>query len=475
MDAASRHALSRLTYGWNPALGREVRQAGGFAKWFDRQVSGGYSDAFCSGSAKWWVSVNATPAQLRARHDRGVETMWESDANYQRWVLVRRIHSRRQVLETATEIFEHHLHVPARGEASSLFRADYGRTIRRHALGKFSDMLVAAVTHPAMGLHLDNATSTRKAPNENLGRELLELFTVGVGHHTEADVKDSARILTGYRVDQWRTWRVWYEPEDHWTGQVKVLGFSDRNAKKDGRDVAVRYLRYLARHPRTAQTVARRIAVRLVSDTPSQRLVDKLAKVYLANDTAIVPVLRAVVADPEFRSSAGRKIRTPSDDVVATYRAMRVTIRKPTRSDSAANSILWQCNDLGTYPLGWPRPDGMPDQAQAWTSTSRWLASLRMHQNLAGGWWPKADVKHRPYVSWIPKKRRVKGIPFHRLVKRMSRQVLGRPATKQLVTAACQATGCKRKTRITRNHALAKWQMPHLLSVLLDSPTHMTR
>lgn len=475
MDAATKHALTRLTYGWKPALAREVRQAGGFQRWFDRQVSGGYSDAFYTNSARWWTSVNATPAQIRDRNDRGVETMWQADANYQRWVLVRRVHSRRQVLETVTEVFEHHLHVPARGEASSLFRADYGKTIRRHALGKFSDLLVAAVTHPAMGLHLDNATSTKKAPNENLGRELLELFTVGVGHHTETDVKNSARILTGYRVDQWRTWRVWYEPADHWTGPVKVLGFSDRNAKKDGRAVAERYLRYLARHPRTARTVARKLAVRLVSDEPSHRLVEKLAKVYLANDTAIVPVLRALVADPEFRGSVGRKVRTPSDDVVATYRALRVTIRRPTRDDSAANAILWQCNDLGTYPFGWPRPDGMPDRAEAWASTSRWLASLRMHQNLAGGWWPKVDARHRPYVAWIPKKRRRKGIRFARLVRRMSRQLHGRPPTKQMITAACQATGCKRRTRITRNHPLARWQMPQLLAVLLDSPRHMTR
>ena len=81
------------------------------------------------------------------------------------------------------------------------------------------------------------------------------------------------------------------------------------------------YLRYLARHPATARRLARKLALRYVSDTPSTALVDHLAQVYLDHETAIVPVLRALVAHPEFVAAVGQKVRTPADDVVATWRA----------------------------------------------------------------------------------------------------------------------------------------------------------
>jgi uncharacterized protein (DUF1800 family) len=478
--AATRHALSRFTYGWTPALAKEVDRAGGFDSWFTRQVTGAYPDNFHDASVSWWPSLSMAPEVLWARHNSEVESMWEFDANYQRWVLLRRINSRRQVLETMTEFWENHLHVPARGEGSSLFRADYGKVIRARALGRFSDLLVAAITHPAMGVHLDNAVSKKAAPNENLGRELLELFTVGVGNYTEADVKDSARILTGYRVDIWKTWRSWYEPLDHATGPVTVAGFTDPNANPDGQDVTRRYLEHLARHPATAKTIARKLAIRFVSDTPSQRLVDVLAKAYLDADTAIVPVLRTLLKDPEFARSAGEKVRTPADDVVATYRVLGVQVRRPRDDESTANAILWQTGDLGTYPHAWPRPDGLPDNAAAWSSTSRWLASLKTHYAMAGGWWPKAEARYRPYKAWVPvkgagRKNGPKTIRFDDLVDHMALTIHGKPANKRLLKAACAATGCKPRTLIDRKHPVTQWVMPHLLTTFLDSPEHMTR
>ena len=244
-------------------------------------------------------------------------------ANYSRWCLLRRIYSQRQVLEVMTEFWENHLHVPVYDDGVWMYRSQYGKVIRSHALGRFDQMLVAAITHPAMGISLDNANSTKKAPNENLGRELLELHTLGRGNYTEDDVKSSARILTGYRVDLWRTWNATYDTGSHWTGAVKVVDFTHRNSEPDGRPVAEEYLTYLARHPRTASRIARKLAVRFVSDAPSAALVAHLAKVFLDNDTEIEPMLRALVAHPEFKASAAMKVRTPTDDVVATHRVLR--------------------------------------------------------------------------------------------------------------------------------------------------------
>ena len=95
------------------------------------------------------------------------------------------------------------LHVPVSGDAHFTWRVDYGDTIRKHALGRFDQLLAATTTHPAMLIFLSAATSTKRAPNENLGRELLELHTLGAGNYDEDDVKASARILTGYHVDLW--------------------------------------------------------------------------------------------------------------------------------------------------------------------------------------------------------------------------------------------------------------------------------
>lgn len=473
--AATLHGLRRFTNGYTPALNRQVVAAGGFGKWFEKQLTGGYDDNWYASSAQWWASINSTPATVWARDQEGVEPMWLADANYERWALVRRLGSQRQVLEVMTEFWEHHLHVPANGEAGP-FRASYGKTIRKHALGRFEDMLQAAIVHPAMAVYLDNANSSKKSPNENLGRELLELHTVGRGAFGEDDVKASARILTGYRLDKWKTWTPSYDPAHHWTGPVQVLGFSHANADPDGRPVVAAYLRHLARHPATARRIALKLARRFVSDAPSDALVTKLAKVYLASGTDIRPVLRSLVGSTEFKLAygVGKKVRTPTEDVVATWRALGVGITaRPGHGEveTAANQILWQTSSIGLRPFSWVPPDGRPDTAAAWSSTSRFLNSLDVHYTMAGGWWPSVGLRHRTHVSWLP----TASIRFDQLVDHLARSLHGRASTALLLQAACEATGCTPATKITKDHGVVKWEMARLLTVFLDCPTHMTR
>ena len=470
---ATLHALERFSFGFTPALHRQVIAAGGFKAWFERQLTGRYADTWAQTTSTWWFSINATEEQIGQRNRDDIEQFWRVDANYPCWTLVRAVSSQRQVLEVMTDFWEHHLHVPANGEVGP-FRTSYGKTIRQHALGSYEQLLAAAVTHPAMAIYLTNANSSKNAPNENLGRELLELHTVGRGNYDEDDVKDSARILTGYRVGMWSDWVFSYDPNRHWTGPVSVMGFSHANSEPDGRPVVSAYLRYLAHHPQTAQRIARKLAVRFVSDNPPQTLVDHLAKVYLDNGTQIRPVLRALIASAAFGSAIGKKVRTPAEDVVATYRALGARFTAgPTSSDdgSAANAVLWQVASLGLKPYSWQRPDGRPDRATAWSSTSRFLASLQVHYTLAGGWWPKVRVAYRRPVSWLPQRR----IRFDELVDHLCRSILGRGSTALLLQAACEATGCRPGDYITATHRIVRWEMPRLLTVLLDSPFHMTR
>jgi hypothetical protein len=473
--ALALHLASRFTYGMTPALLAEMSAYPTLRAWLDAQLqpaslADGEADAF----EGWWPRL-AWDAPTMWTHEQAVPgEAWQAMADYQRWCLARRTRSRRQLLESVTELFENHLHVPVHDDGVFGFRVDYGRTIRAHALGRFDQMLPAAITHPAMGISLDNATSTKKAPNENLGRELLELHTVGRGNYTEDDVKGSARILTGYRVAMWSTWRSWYEPTSHWTGAVQVMGFSHPNADADGRPVTEAYLGYLAHHPATARRLARKLAVRYVSDSPSAQLVDHLAQVYVDSGTAIVPVIRALVAHPEFLAAAGLKTRNPTDDVVATWRALDVRASAPTADGSGANAVLWQTVALGQAPFDWARPDGQPEDGESWSSVSRVLASFETHYTMAGGWWPTAGTTYRPVASWVPLQTG-QSMRFDALVEHLSRTLLGRPASQRLVDACCLATGLTVATSITPTHALVKWGMPVLLTTVLDSPEHMSR
>jgi len=468
----ARHLVTRFSYGLTPALARDVRQAGGAEAWFERQLRPSkIADHDADQVDAWWPELHYSATKLWKRQVSGTQMGWEVMVNYQRRTLQRRIRTNRPVLEMMTEFFENHLNVPVNGDAHFTYRSAYGDVVRRHALGKYSDLLVSAITHPAMLIYLDQATSTKHHPNENLGRELLELHTVGRGHYTEAHVKDSARILTGYRVDLWETWAATYEKQDHWRGSVRVMGFHDANRKKDGRDLARRYLRYLAHHPATARRLAWKLATKFVHDDPPPALVNRLAKVYLKHDTAIAPVLRALVASREFARSAGAKVRDPGEDVVAAYRALSVRMDRPKSDDAGVNALVWQVGSVGASPLAWPRPDGQPIDNESWSSPSRLMASMGVHYTLSGGWWPTVGTHYRKPEQWLPEKR----IRFDRFVDHLSRELLHRPASDRLLKACTEATGCRKHEQINRDHGLIQWGMPRLLTTFLDSPDFLNR
>jgi hypothetical protein len=473
LNARSLHIVNRFTGGWSRTLGAEVIATGGIDKWFAKQLSPELlPDSYYVATGTWWPSNLADPLTTIARATAGTEEVWVANAHYQTWSMIRRIGSQRQVLETMAAFWEHHFNVPADGSESGPYRQAYGRKIRQLALGRFDVLLNAVSTDAAMGAYLGNALSTKAAPNENQGRELLELHTVGRdAGYTEDDVKNSARILTGWRVDLWGSWVATYKPTDHWTGPVKVLGFSDPNTATDGRAVTKAYLDYLARHPATARRIAGKLATHFVSDNPSSALINHLAAVYLANETAIAPVLKAIVTSSEFLASAGKKTRTPDEDVVATYRALGVGIARPTKAEAAANAILWQSDQIGLTPFGWPRPDGRPDTADAWTSVSRMLGSFDVHYTMSGGWWPSVGATYRAPAKWLPQS----SLRFDQFVDHLSRSILGKPSTPLLLKVASQATGLSASTKVTSKHELIRWNLPRLLTVFLDSPQHIGR
>jgi uncharacterized protein (DUF1800 family) len=384
--------------------------------------------------------------------------------------------SRRQLFEVMVDFWSNHLNVTNPSDNVWDNRHDYDRNVvRRHALGTFESMLIASARHPAMLRYLNQADSTKDAPNENYGRELLELHTVGVdAGYTERMMVDSARIMTGYTVDD-DTGLFAYDPSIHWTGEVRVLAFSATNAASDGRDVAYSYLRYLARHPATAHQLARKLVVHFVADQPPPRLVSHLANVYLANRTAIRPVLRELFASAAFRD-APRKMRRPYEDVMATLRVLDVGLHRG--SDRAAarsglESLYWMVDSAGHAPSAWGLPDGYPDVATAWQSAGGVLSRWNIHQSLAAAWWPDSDhVKAANCRALLP---RTRPATYGGLVDALSARLLfGRlPAAHR--SAVLTFCGVHAGTALPADSEWLGWRLSHLVALILDAPAHLVR
>ena len=462
--------LNRFGTGFTQRALTQLRAAGTSESWLERQLSPtSVPEAPKVGEVNGWFDFMwRTPAEKYATDKAKTKAAWQYGHDHGNWSILRHVYSDRTVLETMTDFWSTVMHIPVGHDRAWVYRFDYDTTIRANALGSFEDMLVACSLHPAMRVYLDNWKSLRDKPNENQGRELLELHTVGrAANYTEAMVKASAVLLSGYSVDWGNTFAAKYDASAHTTGPVQVLGFSHANASSDGQAATLAYLKYLAHHPATAQNLARKLATYFVSDAPSSGLVHTLAGVYLSSGTDIKAVLRALAAHPEFLTSEGLKVRNPIADLVATARVLDVKVLAPVGDDSYTRHANWT---HGGPPLfSWPRPDGPPITGRMWSSASRVFGSYEMHHNHAGGWWPKGAT-YRTGASWLP----APSLRFDVFVDHLCRTFLGRAADPRLLLAACQATDTRPETVVTANHAVARWMFPRLTGALLDAPDHMT-
>ncbi|MEZ5091265.1 DUF1800 domain-containing protein [Nocardioides sp.] len=478
LGARDRLFLNRFSFGHTNQLAKQVHSAGGGRAWFEKQLHpGSIKDTKGNQVKAWFPDVWYSPSKLYERNESGVANWWEVMPDLARWTMMRRVYSSHQLHEVMVDFWSNLLHVPLGDDYAWVGRVDYDKLIRKHALGKFDDMLVKAITHPAMGLSLDNAFSTKDAPNENLGRELLELHTVGVdGGYTERDVKNSSRMLTGYRVDMWPTYKKHYEPDDHWTGTIKVLGFKSTNRSKDGRKATEKYLRYLAHHPKTAKRIAQRLCVKFVHDNPSSGLVKHVAAAWTHSGTDIKATLRAMVSHPEFLGSANQKVRSPLEETLATIRALGIKPHKPTDDNAFARALYWSVSGQGMTPYGWPAPNGFPEVNVAWSSPGRALDSLNAQLRYASlaswgtGGWLTTDVGFKSYHSFLPP------LParFGSVINHVSITLLGEPATPRMKDGIALRTGIGLNRRVGRS-AMDDNRVKQILIALLGTPAHLTR
>ena len=459
-----------------PHLADRVRRAGGARAWFETQLDPasvadpGTRDLDRAGG----TASRSTPRPSGSGNVTGVEARLGGDGRLRRWTLA----APDALAAPGARDDDRVLGAPLQraGERRRVVHAP--RRLRpgdpRAAPSAPSRASCeAAVLHPAMLIYLDNAVSTKKHPNENLGRELLELHTVGRGNYTEDDVKASARILTGYRVDLWDTLgRRTTTSSTTGSARCGCSTSRDPNPTSDGRQLAKRYLSYLAHHPATAQRVARKLAVKFVRDDPSD-VAGRPAGVGLpgprdgdqagAARPGEVTGVRRLGRRQGARPQRGRRGDLPG----ARHPAGRS--RPPTTP--APTPLLWQAASLGNRPFGWPRPDGQPVDNRSWSSPSRLIASMSMHLGLCGGWWPTSTS---PTASRLAGRRRSRSASTtssstsrgssctdrHR--RRCSRRAAPRSAARPATRSPATTRSCAGRS-------------PTFLTTFLDSPTFLHR
>jgi uncharacterized protein (DUF1800 family) len=241
--------------------------------------------------------------------------------------------------------------------------------IRPHITGSFFNMLLAATSHPAMLVYLDNGQSIGpnsvaglrrgRGLNENLAREIMELHTLGVdGGYSQTDVREFAKILTGWTVGRLEDPRPGYFnffPRIHEPGVKTVLGVRYTERGPEEGEAA---LQAFARHPATARHIATKLARHFIADDPPPAAVKRLAGIFLATDGNLRAVTEALVEQPEAWADPLAKVKNPNDFVVAALRA--------TGFEGQGEMVLGALRMLGQPPFAAPSPAGWPDTADQW-------------------------------------------------------------------------------------------------------------
>jgi uncharacterized protein (DUF1800 family) len=253
--------------------------------------------------------------------------------------------------------------------------------IRPHVNGRFVDMLLAVMRHPAMLIYLDNQQSfgpnsragqrRDKGLNENLAREALELHTLGVnGGYTQADVTELARALTGWgvRYNPLSTSddRFNFDAARHEPGARVVLG---RRYPEGGAEQAEAVLRDLAAHPSTARFVAHKLARHFVADEPPPALVQRLTQVFISTGGSLLALHQALVDAPEAWQGPPTKVKRPDEYLVSSLRALGVNAPPGPMLQTASRA-------MGQQQFYAPSPQGWPDQASHWLAPDSLLKRL---------------------------------------------------------------------------------------------------
>jgi uncharacterized protein (DUF1800 family) len=312
--------------------------------------------------------------------------------------LLRAIYSNRQLEEVLTDFWFNHFNIFLDKGADRYLVTSYERdAIRPHVLGKFRDLLEATAKSPAMLFYLDNWQSVGpdvRAPrrgrglNENYGRELLELHTLGVdGGYTQKDVTEVARCFTGWTIDQpQRGGSFQFAARLHDNGEKVVLGVTipAGGGIADGEKV----LDMVARHPSTARFISRKLAQRFVADDPPETLVTRMAQTFTKTDGDLRAVMKTMLDSKEFWSEGAyrSKTKSPLEMVASAVRAVNGDV-------DFAFALVNQVAQLGQPLYRKQEPTGYSNSSQEWLNSAGLLARMNFAVQLAGNKVPGVKVE----------------------------------------------------------------------------------
>jgi uncharacterized protein (DUF1800 family) len=314
--------------------------------------------------------------------------------------VLRAIYSEHQLEEVMTDFWFNHFNVFIYKDQDQYFVTPYERdVIRPYALGKFRDLLGAVAKSPAMLFYLDNWLSIgpssqaagvkpgqapnpsvpNKGLNENYGRELLELHTLGVdGGYTQADVTQTARVFTGWTIQPMdQGWGFMFDPKKHEPGPKTVLG---KTINENGMNEGLQVLDMLAKSRSTAKFISTKLARRFISDDPPPALIDAMADKFLSGDGDIREVLRTMVHSKDFWSPDiyRKKVKTPLEFVASAVRATGTQIQNPMPVVQALNKMA-----MPLYQM--VPPTGYSTKAEVWMNSEALLERLNFSVSLTSG------------------------------------------------------------------------------------------
>jgi len=361
---------------------------------------------------------------------QGSLRMVSAEASQER--ILRDVYSERQLQAVMVDFWLNHFSVYIKkNQLEPYLLASYEHdAVLPNALGRFEDLLVANAKSPAMLLYLDNAQSigpnsraasrgkriSQAAPgskiaqalpkglNENYGRELMELHTLGVnGGYTQKDVIEVAKCFTGWTIDrpyQGGGSDFVFEENRHEPGPKTVLGHT---IPEGGVNEGLQVLHILATSPATAHFVSNKLAVRFVSDTPPPALVSRMAATFLKSDGDIKAVLSTMFHSPEFWAPSvyRAKVKTPIEFMASALRASEATVANPI-------ALVQAMNQLGMPIYGMQTPNGYSWQADHWVSSNALVSRMNFALVLSGGHvpgthpdWPRllGDSEESPVVT----------------------------------------------------------------------------
>jgi len=368
--------LRRITFAPTPADSTRAAQIGLDAYIEEQLAPASIPDPDVEDQLGQYDTLSMAPADLLniLPKEKVVEQLMEA-------TLFRAVYSRRQLNELMVDFWSNHFNIYIEKSSDRLLKTvDDRDVIRPNALGNFSDLLSASAHSPGMLIFLDNALSKKSNPNENYGRELLELHTLSVnGGYTQADVHDAARALTGWTIygpKAAQPGTFFFNPKIHDDGIKTILGqhFPTGQGIKDGEQL----LTMLAGHPSTAAFISTKLVRRFVNDNPPASLVLKATDAFTKTGGDIAKVMSTILHSDEFKASLGQKIKRPFEYVVSALRSVGANI-KPGQPSLGVLTLF------GQKPFYWQSPNGYPDSAEAWITTSgvlnRWNYALALSFN----------------------------------------------------------------------------------------------